>query len=48
MTPAVTAAPLAGVDVSVPVPAVPPHACVESTAAKLTVDALSEISVFPY
>jgi hypothetical protein len=48
MTPAVTAAPLAGVDVSVPLPAVPPQTCVESTTAKLTVDALSELSVFPY
>ncbi len=48
MTPAVTAAPLAGVEVSVPLPAVPPQDCVESTTAKLTVDALSEVSVLPY
>ena len=40
MTPAVTAEPLAGVEVSVPFPAVPPQACVESTGAKLTVAVL--------
>jgi hypothetical protein len=48
MTPEATAAPLAGVDVIVPLPAVPPQAWVESTGAKPIVDALSEVSVFPY
>ena len=47
MTPAVTAAPLAGVEVSVPLPAVPPQAWVERTTASVTVEALSEISVLP-
>jgi len=48
MTPTVTATPLAGVDAIVPFPAVPPHAWPDSTGANVTVDALSEISMFPY
>jgi hypothetical protein len=46
-TPAVTAAPFAGVDESVPFPAVPPHACVESTAVRVTVEVLSDVTVLP-
>jgi len=46
-TPAVTAAPLAGVDVIVPLPAVPPHTWVESTGEMETVVVLSPVSVFP-
>lgn len=48
ITPAVTAEPLAGVEVSVPLPAVPPQTCVESTGAKPIVAVLFDISVFPY
>jgi hypothetical protein len=32
----------------VPLPAVPPQDCVESTAVRLTVAVLFEVSVFPY
>lgn len=47
-TPFVTAAPLAGVEDNVPFPAVPPQIWAERTGAKLIVDALSEVFVFPY
>ena len=46
-TPAVTAALSAGVDVNVPVPAVPPHTCVERTAVRVTVLVLSDVTVLP-
>ena len=31
-----------------PLPAVPPQACVESTAVRVIVEALSEVTVLPY
>lgn len=42
-----TAEPDVGVEVKVPEPAVPPHVCVESTTASVTVEALSVVTVLP-
>lgn len=47
MMPAVTAVPFAGEEVNVPEPVVPPHDWVESTAVRVIVFVLSEVTVVP-